>query len=71
MAEGLEQAAGERWTTTDELLRTLILRTDLVYRQLFVSAGNEDPGPIEVLRPGESKPRQGMASMARRLLRGR
>lgn len=71
MAEGLEQAVGERWTTTDELLRTLIQQINLVWRQLVVNAGGDAPEPIVVLRPGEKPQRQGMASMARRLLSGR
>ncbi|RTL08426.1 MAG: hypothetical protein EKK62_07660 [Acidimicrobiia bacterium] len=74
MTEGLEQAAGERWTNTDELLRTLIGRVDLVWRQLVVNAGGDAPDPIEVLRPGEQRKKasnQGFGALARSLLRGR
>jgi hypothetical protein len=72
MTEGLEQAAGERWTNTDELLRTLIGRVDLVWRQLVVNAGGDAPDPIEVLRPGEQRQKTGgMRSIAQRMMRGR
>lgn len=73
MTEGLEQAAGERWTNTDELLRTLIGRVDLVWRQLVVNAGGDAPDPIEVLRPGEKRQKKagGMRSIAQRMMRGK
>ncbi len=43
----------EAWTHTDELLATLIQETRLVRRQIVVNAGGEDPGPVEITRPGE------------------
>ena len=72
MAEGLEQAAGERWTASDELLRTAVLRLDLIWRQLVVNAGGDPPEPLEVLRPGEKKVKpSGLRSLAQRAMKGR
>lgn len=54
MIDHLAAAFSERWTTTDEMLRTVALRVDLLWRQQVVNGGGEDPGPMEILRPGET-----------------
>ena len=43
----------EAWSHTDELLVTLIQETRMVHRVLIVHGGGDDPGPVEITRPGQ------------------
>lgn len=72
MLAALEAAHRDRWTHNEELLRTIALRVDLLWRQSVVFAGAEPPDPLRLPRPGEAPPakpslretaRQAMAHM--------
>jgi len=71
MLVALEQAWSNRRTPEMELTRALIRRVDLLWRQTVVNQGGEDPGPLEILLPGEKRPEKPKASwrsMAQSLL---
>ncbi len=56
MLAALEAAHRDRWTRNEELLRTIALRVDLLWRQTVVVNGGEDPEPLSLPRPGETPP---------------
>lgn len=56
MLAALEAAHRDRWTRNEELLRTIALRVDLLWRQTVVLAGGEEPDALSLPRPGESPP---------------
>lgn len=74
MLVALEQAHRERWTTTDELLKIVAERVDLLWRQYVVmhqKAGEQPPEPLEIRRPGHvEKKRGGLRSAAMRMMKG-
>ncbi len=56
MLAALEVAHRDRWTRNEELLRTIALRVDLLWRQIVVVNGGEDPEPLSLPRPGDAPP---------------
>jgi len=70
MAEELVEAAGERRTISDQLLRVMAHDLHLLVRFQMVDRGQEDPGPFEWL-PGDPPPpkkESGIRSQMRRAL---
>lgn len=73
MLRALEEAHRERRTPEMELLRLILKRVDLLWRQTVVFNGGQEPDPIEVLLPGEKakkKSLRGVAAKAMANLRG-
>jgi hypothetical protein len=70
MAEALVEAARDRWTTTDELLVMVAQGVRMLWRQQVVNAGGEDPGELEISRPGDppKKKRSSIREAARRAM---
>ena len=56
MLAALEVAHRDRWTRNEDLLRTIALRVDLLWRQIVVANGGEDPEPLSLPRPGDAPP---------------
>ena len=56
MLAALEAAHRDRWTRNEELLRTIALKVDLLWRQTVVIHGGEEPEPLSLPRPGETPP---------------
>lgn len=56
MLAALEVAHRDRWTRNEELLRTIALRVDLLWRQIVVSGGGEEPDALSLPRPGDPPP---------------
>lgn len=53
MLDLLVEAHRDRWGTEHELLATIAQGVHLLWRQQVVSGGGEDPGPLEIQRPGQ------------------
>jgi len=53
MLELLVEAHRDRWGPEHELLATVAQEVRLVARLLAVQAGGEDPGVLEIQRPGQ------------------
>lgn len=68
MLVALEAAHAERRTPEMELMRLVVRRIDLLWRQMVVSAGGEEPDPIEVLLPGEKKQKRSLRGVALKAL---
>src|SRR5690606_24549702 len=64
MLVALEEAHKERRTPEMELLRLAVRRIDLLWRQLVVTHGGEEPEPIEVLLPGEKPKKKSLRGVA-------
>ena len=64
MLRALEEEHAKRRTPEMELLRLIVKRVDLLWRQSIVDGGRESPDPIEVLLPGEQKPKKSLRSVA-------
>lgn len=64
MLRALEEEYAKRRTPEMELLRLLVRRVDLLWRQTVVNAGGESPDPIEVRLPGEPKPKKSLRGVA-------
>lgn len=61
MLEALVAVHRDRDSTT-ELLRVLLEQVRLTFRQQVVLAGGEDPGPLDLPRPGdEPAPKKSLA----------
>lgn len=73
MLRALEEAHQERRTPEMDLLRLIVQRVDLLWRQTVVVHGADEPDPIEVLLPGEKRKKKslrGIAAEAMAHLRG-
>jgi len=68
MLAALEVAHRDRWTRNEELLRVIALRIDLLWRQIVVSGGGDDPDPLSLPRPGDTPPpKPSLRDVARRM----
>lgn len=71
MLAALEAAHRDRWTRNEELLRVIALRIDLLWRQIVVSGGGEDPDALSLPRPGDTPPpKPSLRDVARRAMAG-
>lgn len=56
MLAALEAAHRDRWTRNEELLRTIALQIDRLFRQTVIGLGGEEPERLSLPRPGETPP---------------
>lgn len=68
MLVALGEEYAKRRTPEMDLLRLLVRRVDLIWRQMVVFRGGEEPDPIEVLLPGEERPKKSLRGVALKAL---
>lgn len=68
MLTALAEGHAKRRTPEMELLRLVLQRIDLLWRQTVVVNGGNEPDPIEVLLPGETKKKTSLRDIAAKAL---